>query len=205
MDFSNFDIKIINPIAPITNNNKKQKDEKQKSRLKQFYKITDKQDTYTPSDSFVPSTPNSLYNAKGQIYANSNFYKHLTAELNKIINLDEPDKIEDARTEVKGPEYARTFLVLEDLPQDNRFKYLFDDSKIIDKTVNNLDIRTTLPYTPCYMSDSSYSVYVNQNPNSEMYQQTVNNQPKQVIHNIKDYTEKYFQPTEYTSFKEHKI
>ena len=56
----------------------------------------------------------------------------------------------------------------------------------------NNDVRGFLLTSPLYNSPQSYSQYINQNFNNEMYQHLVNNKPKYNVKTMKDLYNKYF-------------
>ena len=62
----------------------------------------------------------------------------------------------------------------------------------------NNDIRTVLLTSPLYNSDQSYSQFINQNNNNEMFRHLKYNEPRQIVHNIKDFNKKYLENDNFT-------
>lgn len=60
------------------------------------------------------------------------------------------------------------------------------------------DIRTVLLTSPLYNSDQSYSQFVNQNNNNEMFKHLKYNEPRQEVHTIQDFNKKYLEPDNFT-------
>lgn len=98
----------------------------------------------------------------------------------------------------------------------NKFKHVFDLSiegksikqesklrkfkRLIPKKYfkQDNDIRTVLLTSPLYTSDQSYSQFVNQNNNNEMFRHLKYNEPKQEVHTIQDFNKKYLEPDNFT-------
>lgn len=60
------------------------------------------------------------------------------------------------------------------------------------------NIRTVLLTSPLYNSDQSYSQFVNQNNNNEMFKHLKYNEPRQEVHTIQDFNKKYLEPDNFT-------
>ena len=58
---------------------------------------------------------------------------------------------------------------------------------------NNPDVRMVLLTSPLYGSESSYSSYINQNPNNEMFQHMIYDKPRLIVKNTNDFYDKYFE------------
>lgn len=210
MDFNDYNVKIIPPIVPTmpTKNNTRQNrdDRRQRSRLKSnMYLNEQEKDTFIPSDNSY-----TLYNNKGQLYA-STIKKN--AAMNKVIVLeDQRTNISDSpillkkdeRNLINAPEYARTFLPLDKLPEDNRFKSLFYNDINCELSHPNHDVSTTL-LTPMYCSYDSYSSFVNRDPRNSMFRELTEEKPRLICRTMKELQDKYFNAPEYIDFKDAKI
>ena len=173
MDFSDYNVQLVTPITPVykTKDNKKDKKDKKQYYIYPSMQQRNSKDSYTPN-SFEMS-PNTLYNNKGVIYAkdDSAFKKQLIATLNKIIPLEE----NESRLRAKQvPEYARTYLQVQDLHKENPLA------------------RGALPVVPLYGSSDSYSAYVNRNPDNYLYQQVKGDKKRKDISSIDEIQEYYF-------------
>lgn len=62
----------------------------------------------------------------------------------------------------------------------------------------NNDVRGLLFTSPLYNSPDSYSQYINQNPNNEMFQHLIYNKPKYNVKTINDVYNKYFKDDKFT-------
>ena len=60
------------------------------------------------------------------------------------------------------------------------------------------DIRGFLLTSPLYGNPNSYSQYINQNKNNEMYQYIINNKPRLIVKNMNDVYNKYFKDDKFT-------
>lgn len=101
-------------------------------------------------------------------------------------------------------EYARTFLQLDDLPKDNRFRNLFHSTQNSITSHPNRDVSMTL-LTPMYNSYESYSSFLNQDPRNTMYQELVHDKPRLICHTVKELQDKYFEPPEYIKFIDSRV
>lgn len=63
---------------------------------------------------------------------------------------------------------------------------------------NNPDVRFVSLTSPLYGSENSYSAYVNQNVNNEMFQHQILNKPRLIVKNINDFYDKYFENDNFT-------
>lgn len=115
-------------------------------------------------------------------YINNKKY-HINKPIDKRIYVN-PEKVIDKRTKEFKRLIPKTFKTYQE-------KYLkhFPSEK---------DVRTILLTNPAYGSDSSYSAYINQNPNSEMFQHVTTSLPRKEVHNINDFNDKYFEDDNFT-------
>lgn len=62
----------------------------------------------------------------------------------------------------------------------------------------NDNLQPVLLTSPLYGSDDSYSSYINQNSNNEMFQHVMYNKPRLIVKNTQDFYNKYFQNDNFT-------
>ena len=78
-------------------------------------------------------------------------------------------------------------------------KQLLDQIDNLFKTAQiSNDVHGFLLTTPVYGDYNSYSAYVNQNKNNEMYQHVKNNKPRLIVKNMNDVYNKYFENDRFT-------
>lgn len=196
------DIKVhpITPIAPARWNNQKHNDPPPKRKFKDdntkniFHSILKEK-----AGDAMPRDYNNEFNKLAFLEKTIILEDHRT-------NADPNNRVQKrvVRIDKNEPEYARTFLILKDLPEDNRFKNLFDADRNSIISHPNRDVSMTL-LTPMYASYESYSSFLNQNPQNTMYQELTQDKPRLVCHTVKELQDKYFEKPDYIKFIDSRV
>ena len=63
---------------------------------------------------------------------------------------------------------------------------------------NNPNVRMVLLTSPLYGGENSYSSYINQNPNNEMFRHMIYDKPRLIVKNTNDFYDKYFENDNFT-------